>query len=48
MLGDFNAKVGNEREPGIIVPFGLGDRNNNGEKVVDFYREQNLCSQYMV
>ena len=42
MLGDFNAKVGNEREPGIIDPFGLGDRNNKEERLVDFCREQNL------
>ena len=42
VLGDFNAKVGDDREPGIIGPFGLGDRNNNGERLVDFCREQNL------
>ena len=34
MLGDFNAKVGNERESGIIGPFGLGDRNNMGNIVI--------------
>ena len=42
MLGDFNAKLGNEMEPGIIGPFGLGDSNNNGERFVYFFREQNL------
>ena len=36
MLGDFNAKVGKERVPGIIGPYGLGERNFNGESLVDF------------
>ena len=39
ICGDFNAKVGNEREEGIIGPFGLGNRNENGDLLVDFCRE---------
>lgn len=43
VMGDLNAKVGSQRESNIVGPFGLGMRNSNGEKLIDFCREQNLC-----
>ena len=32
VMGDFNAKVGNNREDGEVGPFGVGVRNCNGER----------------
>ena len=40
--GDFNSKVGEGREGNIVGPYGLGERNENGEMLVDFCREFGL------
>ena len=40
--GDFNGKVGKEREENIVGPYGLGERNENGDLMVDLYREFGL------
>ena len=42
MMGDFNEKVGDNREEDIVRPFGLGVRNDNGERVVNFSKRHNL------
>lgn len=42
VMGDFNGKVGSEREENTIGPFGLGARNDNGQRVVDFCKRHNL------
>ena len=44
-MGDFNAKVG--QEDGIwrdvIGVFGVGVRNNNGQRLLEFFAEHRLC-----
>ncbi|CAH1261258.1 unnamed protein product [Diabrotica balteata] len=46
IIGDFNAKVGKtDNEPhlrGIVGSFGLGIRNNRGERLLPFVSENNL------
>jgi len=42
-MGDFNGKVGNSREEDTVGPYGLGERNDNGERVVTFCKRHNLC-----
>ena len=34
-MGDFNAKIGNERIDTIVGSFGLGEINEQGEKLVE-------------
>ena len=45
VMGDFNAKTGvrniNENMK-CIGPFGTGDRNKRGERLLDFAEENNL------
>ena len=35
-MGDFNAKVGEEKVNDIIGPHGLGDRNERGERLIEW------------
>lgn len=42
IMGDFNAKVGKGREEDIVGHFGLGERNERGERLVQFCIENNL------
>jgi exonuclease III len=42
VMGDFNAKVGNNKEGNIVGPYGLGERNDNGDRLVNFCRRHNL------
>ena len=42
LLGDFNAKVGNEREGKACGRFGLGVRNEAGDKLVEFCQANQL------
>ena len=42
VMGDFNAKVGSGREENIIGPYGLGTRNENGDRLVNFCKKHNL------
>lgn len=41
-MGDFNAKVGEGDEPGIVGKFGLGERNEAGDRLMQFCQENNL------
>ena len=43
VMGDFNGKVGNSKEEDTVGPYGLGERNDNGERVVNFCKRHNLC-----
>ena len=42
IMGDFNGKVGNIKEEDIVGPFGLGQRNENGQNIIDCCRRHNL------
>lgn len=36
VMGDLNAKVGRGRQDEIVGPFGLGERNERGDRWVDW------------
>ena len=42
VLGDFNSKTGNIKTPGVTGDFGLGDRNEAGDMLVQFCIEHNM------
>eukprot|EP00112_Aurelia_sp_Birch-Aquarium-sp1_P002932 Seg1327.6 transcript_id=Seg1327.6/GoldUCD/mRNA.D3Y31 product="Craniofacial development protein 2" protein_id=Seg1327.6/GoldUCD/D3Y31 len=42
IMGDFNAKVGEKEELGIVGKSGLGDCNNAGERLIEFCAANNL------
>ena len=42
VMGDFNAKGGNDRIDKIVGPFGLGEINEQGEKLVEWCKEYNF------
>ena len=39
MIGDWNAKVGNQETPGVTGKFGLGIRNEAGKRLIEFCQE---------
>ncbi len=41
IMGDLNAKVGRGREGNIVGPHGLGTRNENGERWIEWCQENN-------
>ena len=41
-MGDFNAKVGSECTDEITGNYGLGERNDRGERLVQFCQEENM------
>lgn len=43
IMGDLNAKVGEGGEEGIVGDFGIGIRNERGERFENFCKENNLC-----
>ena len=42
MIGDWNAKVGNQETPGVTGKFGLGMRNEAGQTLIEFCQENAL------
>ena len=36
IIGDWNAKVGNQETPGVIGKFGLGVQNEKGPRLIEF------------
>ena len=36
IIGDWNAKVGNQEPPGVTCKFGLGVRNEAGQRLTEF------------
>ena len=42
IMGDFNAKVGDERYQNIVGMHGLGRRNKRGERLIQFCNENKL------
>ena len=43
IIGDWNAKVGSQETPGVTGKFGLGMRNETGQRVIEFYQENALA-----
>ena len=39
LIGDWNAKVGSQETPGITGKFGLGIRNEAGQRLIEFCQE---------
>ena len=42
ITGDWNAKVGSQETPGVTGKFGLGVRNEAGQKLIEFCQENAL------
>jgi len=42
IIGDWNAKVGSQETPGITGIFGLGIRNEAGQRLIEFCQENTL------
>ena len=42
ITGDWNAKVGNQETPGVTGKFGLGVRNEAGQRLIEFCQENAL------
>ena len=36
-IGDWNAKVGSQETPGVTGKFGLGMRNEAGQRLIEFF-----------
>ena len=39
IIGDWNAKVGSQETPGVTGKFGLGTRNEAGQRLIEFCKE---------
>ena len=39
IIGDWNAKVGSQETPGVTARFGLGDKNEEGQRLIEFCQE---------
>ena len=48
IIGDWNAKVGEGEVRGIVGNFGLGKRNEAGERLIEFCQENLWSSQTRV
>ena len=42
IIGDWNAKVGSQETPGVTGKFGLGMRNEAGQRLIEFCQENLL------
>ena len=42
IIGDWNAKVGSQETPGVTAKFGLGMRNEAGQRLIEFCQENAL------
>ena len=42
IIGDWNAKVGSQETPGVTSRFGLGMRNEAGQRLIEFCQENAL------
>ena len=42
IIGDWNAKVGSQKTPGVTGKFGLGIRNEAGQRLIQFFQENSL------
>ena len=46
VVGDWNAKVGNQETPGETGKFGLGVQNEAGQRLIEFSQENALVSKH--
>ena len=46
IIGDWNAKVGSQEIPGVTGKFGLGIRNEAGQRLIEFCREGTSHSKH--
>ena len=44
IIGDWNAKVGNQEIPGVTGTFGLGAQNEAGQRLTEFCQENALVT----
>ena len=44
IIGDWNAKVGSQETPGVRGKFGLGVRNEAGQRLIEFCQEMPLSN----
>ena len=42
IIGDWNAKVGSQEPPGVAGKFGIGIRNEAGQRLIEFCQENTL------
>ena len=42
IIGDWNVKVGSQETPGVTGKFGLGIRNEAGQRLIEFCQENTL------
>ena len=42
IIGDQNTKVGSQETPGVTGKFGLGIRNEAGQRLIEFYQKNAL------
>ena len=42
IIGDWSAKVGSQKTPGVTGKFGLGIRNEAGQRLIQFCQENSL------
>ena len=42
IIGDWNAKVGSQETPGVTGIFGLGVKNEAGQRLIEFCQENTL------
>ena len=42
IIGDWNAKVGGQETPGVTGNFGLGVRNEVGQRLIELWQENAL------
>ena len=43
IIGDWNAKVWSQETPGVTSKFGLGVRNEAGQRLIEFFQENALA-----
>ena len=46
IVGDWNAKVGSQETPGVTGKFGLGVRNEAGQRLIEFCQEHTGHSRH--
>ena len=42
IIGDWKAKVGSQKTPGVTGKFGLGVQNKAGQRLIEFFQENAL------